>query len=353
MSVVVVTGSAGLVGAEAARFFHHKGLDVVGIDNDLRSYFFGQDASTRWNRERLEAELGRYTHREIDIRDEASIDALFARFGRDISTVIHAASQPSHDWAAREPITDFSVNATGTLVMLEATRKHCPEACFVFTSTNKVYGDTPNRLPLIEQETRWEIEPSHAFHAEGIDETMSIDASTHSLFGVSKAAADLLVQEYGRYFEMKTASFRGGCITGGGHSGAELHGYLSYLMRCCMEGREYTIFGYQGKQVRDNIHARDLVNMFWHFAQAPRVGEVYNAGGGRAVHCSMLESIRLCQDLCGKELKTQYSETHRIGDHIWYVSDIGKFRRHYPDWDFEYDLDQILEEIRSGWEERL
>ena len=353
MSVVVITGSAGLVGAETARFFHQKGFDVVGIDNDLRSYFFGQDASTRWNRDRLEADLARYTHHEIDIRDEAGIDALFGRHGRDIETVVHAASQPSHDWAAREPITDFSVNATGTLVMLEATRKHCPEACFVFTSTNKVYGDTPNQLPLVEQETRWEIDPAHAFHAEGIDETMSIDHSTHSLFGVSKAAADLLVQEYGRYFGMKTASFRGGCITGGGHSGAELHGYLSYLMRCCLEGQKYTIFGYQGKQVRDNIHARDLVKMFWHFAQAPRVAEVYNAGGGRTIHCSMLESIRLCQELSGKEMKTEYSDTHRIGDHIWYVSDIGKFRRHYPDWEFEYDLEQILEEIRSSWEERL
>jgi CDP-paratose 2-epimerase len=223
----------------------------------------------------------------------------------------------------------------------------------VFTSTNKVYGDTPNRLPLIEQETRWEIDPSHPFHAEGIDESMSIDTSTHSLFGVSKASADLLVQEYGRYFEMKTGSFRGGCITGGDHSGAELHGYLSYLMRCCMEGQKYTIFGYKGKQVRDNIHAHDLVNMFWHFSEAPRVGEVYNAGGGRNAHCSMLESIQLCETLSGREMNTEYSDVNRVGDHIWYVSDIGKFRSHYPDWVFEYDLQRILEEIQQGWEDRL
>jgi CDP-paratose 2-epimerase len=353
MSVVVVTGSAGLVGSETARFFHEKGFDVVGIDNDLRRYFFGDDASTRWNRARLEAELPRYRHRDLDIRDESAIDGLFADLGRDVHSVIHTASQPSHDWAAREPLTDFSVNATGTLVLLEATRKHSPEACFAFTSTNKVYGDAPNRLPLVETKTRWEIDSSHPFHAEGIDESMSIDASTHSLFGVSKAAADLLVQEYGRYFGLKTGAFRGGCITGGSHSGAELHGYLSYLMRCCLEEREYTIFGYQGKQVRDNIHARDLVKMFWHFAQAPRAGEVYNAGGGRAVHCSLLESIRLCEELSGREMKTEYSETNRIGDHIWYVSDVGKFRRHYPEWCLDYDLRRILEEIRDGWDERL
>lgn len=353
MTVIVITGSAGLVGSETATFFHEKGFDVVGIDNDMRSHFFGDAASTNWNRDRLEAKLPRYTHHNIDIRDEAAVDRLFARYGRDIITVVHTASQPSHDWAAREPLTDFSINATGTLVLLEATRKYCPDACFVFTSTNKVYGDTPNKLPLIEQETRWEIEPSHPFFAEGIDESMSIDTSTHSLFGVSKASADLLVQEYGRYFGLKTGSFRGGCITGGDHSGAELHGYLSYLMRRCMEGQKYTIFGYKGKQVRDNIHAHDLVNMFWHFSQAPRVGEVYNAGGGRNTDCSMMESIRLCESISGREMTTEYSDNNRIGDHIWYVSDIGKFRSHYPEWNFKYDLQRILEEIRQGWEERL
>jgi CDP-paratose 2-epimerase len=353
MSVVIVTGSAGLVGSEAARFFHEKGFDLVGIDNDMRRHFFGEGASTAWNRARLEADLPRYVHEDIDIRDQDAMDRVFSRYGGEVAAVIHAASQPSHDWAAREPMTDFSVNATGTLVLLEATRKHCPEACFIFTSTNKVYGDTPNQLPLVELPERWDLETTHPFYAEGIDESMSIDASTHSLFGASKAAADLLVQEYGRYFQMKTVSFRGGCITGAGHSGAELHGYLSYLMRCCMEGRPYTIFGYKGKQVRDNIHARDLVEMFWHFLQAPRSGEVYNAGGSRAIHCSLLESIRLCEEIVGREMTTTYSDAARVGDHIWYVSDIGKFRRHYPEWKFEYDLGQILEEIQQGWAERL
>jgi len=348
-----VTGSAGLVGSETAVFFHEKGYDVVGIDNDMRSQFFGASGSTDWNRERLESALPRYTHENVDIRDGDAIDRLFERYGRDITAVVHAASQPSHDWAAREPLTDFSINATGTLVQLEATRKFCPDACFVFTSTNKVYGDTPNRLSLVEAETRWEVDASHPFYAEGIDESMSIDTSTHSLFGVSKAAADLLVQEDGRYFGTKTGVFRGGCITGGDHSGAQLHGYLSYLMRCCLEGEKYTIFGYKGKQVRDNIHAHDLVNMFWHFIHDPRAGEVYNAGGGRFAHCSMLESIELCESLSGKKMKTEYSDENRIGDHIWYVSDIGKFRRHYPDWDFEYDLNRILTEILEGWEARL
>lgn len=353
MSVIIATGSAGLVGSETSRFFHDKGFDVVGIDNDLRRYFFGDEASTAWNRRRLEEDLPRYVHEDIDIRDQDAVDRVFSRHGHAIAGVVHTASQPSHDWAAREPMTDFSVNATGTLVLLEATRKHCPEACFIFVSTNKVYGDTPNRLPLVEQAERWDLDPAHPFCADGIDETMSIDASTHSLFGASKAAADLLVQEYGRYFQLNTGSFRGGCITGAGHSGAELHGYLSYLMRCCLEERPYTIFGYKGKQVRDNIHALDLVNMFWHFLQAPRAGEVYNAGGSRAIHCSLLESIHMCEEISGREMKTTYSESNRLGDHIWYVSDIGKFRGHYPEWRFAYDLPRILEEIHQGWAERL
>ncbi|MEJ2333933.1 MAG: NAD-dependent epimerase/dehydratase family protein [Desulfobulbaceae bacterium] len=281
MDIAIITGSAGLIGAEATRFFVNKGFKVVGIDNDMRKYFFGQEASTDWNRRILEETFSEYTHYSVDIRSQKDINRIFAKYGTDIKTVIHAAAQPSHDWAAKEPMTDFTVNANGTLIMLEAARKYCPESSFIFTSTNKVYGDAPNFLPLVELETRWEIDENHQYYKNGIDESMSIDQCKHSLFGASKVAADVLVQEYGRYFGMKTGIFRGGCLTGGGHSGTELHGFLSYLMLCCLEGRRYTIFGYKGKQVRDNIHSRDLVNMLWHFHLNPRPGEVYNAGGSR------------------------------------------------------------------------
>ncbi|MCZ6781836.1 MAG: NAD-dependent epimerase/dehydratase family protein, partial [Proteobacteria bacterium] len=346
-------GSTGLVGSAACRLFHEHGAEVAGIDNDMRSYFFGGEASTKWNLQALERDLSRYTHYEIDIRDEGAVGRVFQRYGSSIEAVVHAAAQPSHDWAAHEPATDFSVNATGTLVLLEAARSHCPDAPFAFVSTNKVYGDSPNRLPLRELETRWELETSHPFFERGIDETMTIDASTHSLFGVSKTAADLLVQEYGRYFGMKTAAFRAGCLTGGAHSGAELHGFLSYLMRCCLEGRPYRIFGYQGKQVRDNLHAEDVANMFWHFCRDPRVGEVYNVGGGRGSSCSVLEAIRLCESISGREMNTEYLDQSRVGDHIWYVSDISKFRSHYPDWPLRHDLRAILENIHDAWQERL
>ncbi|WP_338668746.1 NAD-dependent epimerase/dehydratase family protein [Pseudodesulfovibrio methanolicus] len=352
MAVIIVTGSCGLIGAETVRFYAAKGFDVVGVDNNMRSYFFGEEASTHWSQLKLEHDLPRYTHAAIDIRDENAVDELFAKYSSDISAVIHTAAQPSHDWAAREPITDFSVNATGTLVLLEATRKHCPEAAFLFTSTNKVYGDTPNALPLVEQETRWELEPSHPFAEHGIDETMSIDRCTHSLFGVSKAAADLLVQEYGRYFGMNTGVFRGGCLTGGGHSGTELHGFLSYLVRCCLTGRHYSIFGYKGKQVRDNIHSSDLVNMLWHFHQKPHPGEVYNVGGSRHSNCSMLEAIDMCERLTGKKMDYTYTDDNRIGDHIWYISDVRKFKAHYPDWEYTYDIEAIIREIIDGWRVR-
>ena len=353
MNVVLVTGSAGLIGSETARFFHEKGFDVLGIDNDMRRYFFGDDASTRWSRERLESDLQNYRHFELDIRDEAGVERLFKQYGSAIGTIVHAAAQPSHDWAAREPLTDFSVNANGTLVLLEAMRKYAPEACFIFVSTNKVYGDLPNQLPLVEQETRWELDPAHAYYERGIDETMSIDQSTHSLFGASKVAADLLVQEYGRYFGLKTGIFRGGCLTGGGHAGTELHGFLSYLVRCGLEGRRYTIFGYKGKQVRNNIHSRDLVEMFWHFCRAPRIAEVYNAGGGRHSNCSILEAIALAQELSGREVDTLYSDRNRVGDHIWYISDVSKFQEHYPKWSYQYDLEAIVRSIIQGWRDRL
>ena len=279
MDIALITGSAGLIGAEAVRFFNGKGFKIVGIDNDMRSVFFGEEASTEWSRKKLEAEITDYTHYSADIRDEVAIGNIFGKFGEDIKLIIHTAAQPSHDWAAKEPFTDFTVNANGTLVLLEMTRKYCPDAVFIFTSTNKVYGDTPNNLPLVELETRWEVDDSHSYYEDGIDESMSIDQTKHSLFGASKVAADVLVQEYGKYFNMKTACFRGGCLTGAGHSSTELHGFLAYLMKCAVTGRHYTIYGYKGKQVRDNIHSSDLVNAFWHFYQSPRIGEVYNMGG--------------------------------------------------------------------------
>lgn len=287
MSVAIISGSAGLIGSEAARFFGAKGLDVVGIDNNMRSYFFGQEASTHWMREKLQREVPGYTHADLDIRDREGLTRLFQDYGSNIRLVIHAAAQPSHDWAAREPFTDFGINAVGTLNMLEATREFAPHAVFIFTSTNKVYGDRPNELPLIEQESRWEIDSSHPY-AGGIDEHMSIDTCMHSIFGASKAAADLMVQEYGRYFGMLTAVFRGGCLTGPNHSGAQLHGFLAYLMKCCVTGAPYHVFGYKGKQVRDNIHSHDLVTAFDAFFNQPRAGEVYNIGGSRFSNCSML-----------------------------------------------------------------
>jgi len=347
MSVALVTGSAGLIGSETCKKFHAEGFDVVGIDNNMRAYFFGPDASTAATRERLSASLKNYEHQDIDIRDRDGIERLFQRLGANISLVIHTAAQPSHDWAARDPHTDFGVNALGTLNLLQATREHCPDAVFIFTSTNKVYGDTPNRLPLIELDTHYDIEPSHPYHP-GIDETMSIDQTKHSLFGASKAAADLLVQEYGVYFGLKTACFRGGCLTGPAHAGTELHGFLAYLMKCTVTGMPYKVFGYKGKQVRDNIHSHDLVNAFWEFFKAPRVGEVYNMGGSRHSCCSMLQAIAACERISGKKLNWTYREDNRIGDHIWWISNVAKFQSHYPDWRYRYDLEGLLHEIHDA-----
>lgn len=313
----------------------------------MRARFFGPDASTTSTRKRLEGSLKNYQHFEADIRDAAAIENIFKKFGKDIKAVVHTAAQPSHDWAAREPHTDFGVNAVGTLNLLEATRQHCPEAAFIFTSTNKVYGDTPNRLPLVEKEKRWEIDEKHPY-TNGIDETMSIDQTKHSLFGASKVAADVLVQEYGRYFGMRTVCFRGGCLTGPGHAGTELHGFLAYLMKCTATGKPYRVFGYHGKQVRDNIHSHDLVEAFWQFLRAPRSGEVYNMGGSRHSNCSMLEAIDLCQEISGRKLSWTYVEDNRIGDHIWWVSDVRKFQAHYPGWKYRYDLKGILQEIHAA-----
>jgi len=347
MSVALITGSAGLIGSETCRWFHEQGFEIVGIDNDLRAWFFGPQASTARTRQRLEASLKRYRHLSVDIRDAETVRDSFAKYGKNIKVVVHTAAQPSHDWAARDPFADFGVNANGTLNVLEATRQHAPEAVFIFTSTNKVYGDTPNRLPLIEQAKRWEVDAQHPFHI-GIDESMSIDQSKHSLFGASKAAADLLVQEYGRYFGMKTACFRGGCLTGPGHAGTELHGFLAYLMKCTVKGTGYRVFGYKGKQVRDNIHSYDLVSAFWEFFRAPRSAEVYNIGGSRHSNCSMLEAIEMCEEISGRKLQWTYAEDNRVGDHIWYVSDVRRFQSHHPNWKYRYGLREILKEIHDA-----
>ena len=353
MSVAVITGSSGLIGSETARFLHDKGLEIVGIDNDMRAYFFGPEASTAWNTEQLRKKLKHYTHHAIDIRDEPAINKLFSDLGNSISLIVHTASQPSHDWAAREPTTDFTVNANGTLVMLEAMRQSAPDAAFIFTSTNKVYGDTPNFLPLVEKETRWEVDESHPYSEFGIDETMTMDQSKHSLFGASKVAADVLTQEYGRYFGLKTGTFRGGCLTGPAHSGAELHGFLAYLVKCAVMERPYTIFGYQGKQVRDNIHSYDLVTAFWEYFQKPIPGAVYNIGGSRHSNCSMLEAIASTEALTGKKLQYTLSDDARSGDHIWWISDVRKFQLDYPNWKYEYNMKRILEEIVEATRERV
>ena len=350
----LITGSAGLIGAEAVRFCVGKNMKVLGIDNDLRSYFFGNDSSTDWSRKQLESELGNlYQHKNIDIRNYEAIEKQFQDYGDTIKLIIHTAAQPSHDWAAKEPLTDFTVNANGTLNLLELTRKYCNNAVFIFTSTNKVYGDTPNRLPLRELETRWEISADHPFFENGIDESMSIDSSLHSLFGTSKLASDVLVQEYGKYFGIKTVCFRGGCLTGPGHSGAELHGFLAYLVKCALTDTPYTIFGYSGKQVRDNIHSLDLVNAFWHFFENPRSGEVYNIGGGRDINCSMLEAISIVEKKTERKLKWSYSEKNRMGDHIWWVGDISKYRKHYPNWKLTHNIESIVEDVINGLSRRL
>lgn len=352
MKIAIVTGSSGLIGGEAVEFLSAKFDKIIGIDNNLRSYFFGKEGSTEWNLQRIKSKITNFISYNLDIRNYEDLSAIFSEYGRDIKLVIHAAAQPSHDWAAKEPLTDFGVNATGTLNLLELTRMNCPDAVFIFTSTNKVYGDIPNFLPLVELEKRWEIATTHPFYKEGIDESMSIDQCKHSVFGASKVAADVMVQEYGKYFGMKTGVFRGGCLTGPNHSGAQLHGFLAYLMKCALTGDHYTIFGYKGKQVRDNIHSYDLVNMFWHYYQNPKQGEVYNAGGSRFSNCSMLEAIEMCENITGNKMKFSYAETNRIGDHIWYISDVSKFRNHYPAWNYKFNLTDTLNEMYLNMKSR-
>jgi CDP-paratose 2-epimerase len=352
MAVAVITGSGGLIGSEASRFFADLGFDVVGIDNDMRARFFGSDASTAWNVADLQRDLQRkYRHEQLDIRDTQAIDALFAVYGNSVKLVVHTAAQPSHDWAAKDPIMDFTINANGTLALLEATRKHCSNAPFIFTSTNKVYGDRPNELPLQEQETRWEIDPKHEY-ATGISEGMSIDQCLHSLFGASKVAADVLVQEYGRYFGMNTVVFRGGCLTGPRHSGTQLHGFLAYLMKCTATRSPYSVFGYKGKQVRDNIHSHDLISAFYEYFKAPRPGETYNIGGGRFSNCSMIEAIAISEEIVGQPLEWSYQDQNRVGDHIWWISDISKFQNHYPEWRLTKNIRGILTELYQVGRER-
>jgi CDP-paratose 2-epimerase len=352
MSVAIVTGASGLIGSEAVRFLHEKGFEVAGVDNNMRAYFFGDDGSTDWNARRLADALPDYRHLDLDIRGLDALEAVFRDYGTNVELVVHCAAQPSHDWAAREPVTDFSINATGTLNMLECTRRFCPAATFIFTSTNKVYGDRPNQLPLIEKDTRWSVDPSHPYAQFGIDESMSIDQCMHSVFGASKVAADILCQEYGRYFGLNTGVFRGGCLTGPAHSSAELHGFLAYLVRCQVTGRPYTIYGYKGKQVRDNIHSHDLIRAFWEFHRHPRPGEVYNIGGGARSNCSVIEAIAQVRELTGHELNVTHSDTARSGDHIWWISDTRKFETHYPEWQPEYDLQAILQDIVRAVQDR-
>lgn len=339
---VLITGSAGLIGSEAVRFFGDLGFEVHGIDNNMRKYFFGSDGDTGWMKKKLLSEQKRYIHHGVDIRDEKKIKDIFLHDRFDL--IIHTAAQPSHDWAAKEPLTDFSINAQATLMLLENLRHHAKEATFIFTSTNKVYGDTPNRLPVIEKASRYELPKTHRYY-QGIDESMSLDNCTHSIFGVSKASADLMVQEYGRYFGLHTTIFRGGCLTGPAHSAAKLHGFLAYLIKCIKEGREYSIIGYKGKQVRDNIHSHDLISAFYEVFQKPRCGQVYNIGGARHSNISILEAISKVEAILGKKAKITYVDTPRIGDHIWYISDVSKFQSHYPKWKYTYDGDRILEDI--------
>ena len=345
-NIAIITGSAGLIGSQACRFFSEKGYKIIGIDNDMRAYFFGEGSSTKDSLESLKSKINEYEHYNIDIRDYQKLSEVFSKYSSDIDIVIHTAAQPSHDWAANEPLTDFGINATGTMNMLEVTRLNCPKATFIFTSTNKVYGDTPNKSPYIqERESRWEC-VNDLGTPTSIDETMSIDNTKHSVFGASKVAADVMCQEYGKYFGMNVGIFRGGCLTGPNHAGAELHGFLSYLVKCIVNNKPYTIFGYKGKQVRDNIHSWDLVNMFWHFHQNPKQGEVYNAGGGRNNSTSILEAIDTINKIAGTNWSNYtISEQNRIGDHIWYISDLTKFKTHYPEWNITIDLKETIKQM--------
>ena len=349
MKKLLVTGSSGLIGSEVCVYFANQGWDIHGIDNNQRSIFFGPQGDTRWNQQRLQTTLDNFTHHELDIRDRSGILKCLETLRPN--AIVHTAAQPSHDRAAAIPFDDFDTNAVGTLNLLEATRQFCPESPFVHLSTNKVYGDRPNTIPLKELDTRWDYDdPSYS---NGIPETFSIDQSKHSLFGASKVAADVMVQEYGRYFNLPTCCLRGGCLTGPNHSGVELHGFLSYLVKCNLEGKQYKIFGYKGKQVRDNIHSLDVARFIEAFITTPRIAEVYNLGGGKNNSCSILEAFKLAEQFSGKAMDYVYLEENRIGDHICYYSDLSKMRDHYPGWDITISLEETIEQIVRSWQTRL
>ena len=346
MSVALITGSCGLVGSESVKFFSKKGFDVIGIDNNSRKFFFGKDGDISWIKKELIKEVKNYKHFNVDIRNYNNLKKIFKKYKKSIKIIIHAAAQPSHDWAKDKAIIDFEINSRGTLNMLELTKIFCPNSPFIFTSTNKVYGDNPNKLPLIENKNRWEIKKNHRFYS-GIDETMSIDNCTHSFFGASKTYADLAVQEYGRNVGLKTACFRAGCITGPNHSGAKLHGFLSYLVKSALEKKQYTLIGYKGKQVRDNIHSNDLVNCFWQFYKKPRLGEIYNIGGGRKSNCSIIEALNIIERSTNIKIKKIFKKQNRVGDHIWYISSMKKFKKHYPKWKQNFSTNKIIDELIS------
>ena len=345
MSIVLITGSSGLIGSESVEFFSEKGFDVVGIDNNLRQLFFGKEASTLWIKKKLiKNNKKNFTPINIDIRNYNSLEKIFKKYKKNISLIIHCAAQPSHDYGKNYPLLDFEVNAKGTLNMLELTKIYSPNSPFIFTSTNKVYGDNPNKLRLIEKASRFDV-PKDSAYSKGIDEKFSIDNCTHSFFGVSKTYADLIVQEYGKNVGLKTVSFRGGCITGPNHSGTKLHGFLSFLVKQCLNKKTYDIIGYKGKQVRDNIHSHDLVNCFWEFYKKPKYGEVYNIGGGRKSNCSILEAIEIVEKKTNLSIKRNYIKNNRIGDHIWYISNLNKFKKDYPKWSQKYNTDMIISEL--------
>tara|TARA_B100000700_G_scaffold198630_1_gene218484 strand:- start:930 stop:1979 length:1050 start_codon:yes stop_codon:yes gene_type:complete len=349
MSIVIITGSTGLVGSESVNFFSDKGFEVVGIDNNLRKFFFGNDGSTYWVKNKLLKRNKKFKNLNLDIRNKNGIDKIFRKYKKNISLIIHCAAQPSHDYGKNFPIIDFNVNATGTLNLLEATKKYCASAPFIFMSTNKVYGDNPNYLSILEKKTRWEISTKNRFH-KGIDEKFSIDNCTHSFFGVSKTYADLIVQEYGKNIGLKTVCFRAGCITGPNHSGAKLHGFLSYLVKASIKEKKYNLIGYKGKQVRDNLHSLDLANCFWEFYKKPKCGEVYNIGGGRYSNCSIIEALDLVEQMTKIKVKRNYIKKPRVGDHIWYISNLRKFKNDYPYWKQKYNTKKILEEIIDSFQ---
>ena len=344
MSIVLITGSSGLVGSESVNFFAKKKYSVIGIDNNLRKFFFGSDGSTTWVKKELIKSNKNFTSLNIDIRNYKALENVFKKYKKDISLVIHCAAQPSHDYGKNYPIIDFNVNATGTLNLLELTKKYCFNSPFIFMSTNKVYGDNPNNLILKETGKRWELNRKNKYF-NGINEKFSIDGCTHSFFGVSKTYADLIVQEYGKNIGLKTVSFRGGCITGPNHSSVSLHGFLSYLVKRCLVKKEYSIIGFKGKQVRDNLHSNDLVNCFWEFFKKPRYGEVYNIGGGRYSNCSILEAIEIVEKISRVTIKKKFVKKNRVGDHIWYISNTNKFKEHYPNWKQKYNTEKIISEL--------